>query len=458
MNVLVDPAPPVEGAADLVAFLEAGQKLPANWRIGTEHEKFGYDLKTLAPLPYQGEAGVRAVLEGLAERFGWRQILEDGNVIALARAGQSITLEPGGQVELSGAPLASLHETCIEVNDHLRQIKLVAEDLGVGFFGAGFHPKWPQADMPRMPKARYRVMEKYMPTVGAHGLDMMFRTATVQVNLDFGSEADMVKKFRVALALQPVATALFANSPFVDGKPSGLLSTRAAMWTDTDPARTGAPAFVFEDGMGFERYADWALDVPMYFVKRDGAYIPARGQTFREFLAGRLEVVPGERPGLGDWELHLSTLFPDVRMKQFLEMRGADAGPWARICALPAFWVGLLYDGASLDGAWDLVKRWTAEDRARLAAEVPARALAARVPEGGPGPTVADLAAVVLQLSEEGLRRRNVIGSRGRSESRYLESLHAILDSGRTPAEELLALYNGRWHGSVDPLFTEFAY
>lgn len=458
MNMPVGLVPPVEGKATLTAYLEAGQKPREAWRIGTEHEKFGYDLNTLRPIPYDGLAGIQAVLESLAERFGWRRVIENDNVVELKLGGQSITLEPGGQLELSGAPLQTLHETCTEVNDYLRQVKAVAEDLGVGFFGAGFQPKWTLPDIPRMPKARYHLMESYMPLVGTRGLDMMFRTATVQVNLDYGSESDMVKKFRVALALQPVATALFANSPFIEGRPSGYLSTRAATWLDTDPARTGVPEFVFEDGMGYERYTDWAIDVPMYFVSRGGKQINVGGQTFRDFLEGHLVVLPGERPSLADWEQHLGTLFPEVRMKRFLEMRGADAGEWERVCALPSLWVGLLYDSTSLDGAWDLVKHWSAEDRTRLASEVPRKALGAAVPAGGPGPTVGDLATIVVELAEEGLRRRSRLGPQGSTESRYLEAIHSVLDSGRTPAEELLALYHGRWNGSVDPLFTEFAH
>ena len=449
---------PVEGTAQLAAFLESGAKPRARWRIGTEHEKFGFDRATLRPLPYEGAAGIRTVLERLAARHGWRPVREDGRPIGLAAGRQAITLEPGGQVELSGAPLATLHETCAEANHHLEQLKDAAADLDIGFLGLGFHPRARVADMPRMPKARYRRMAAYMPTVGDGGLDMMFRTATVQVNLDFDSEADMVRKFRVALALQPVATALFANSPFAEGRPTGMRSTRARTWLRTDPARTGAPAFVFEDGMGFERYVDWALDVPLYFVARDGALRDARGGTFRDFLGGRLDALPGQRPTLADWELHLSTLFPDVRMKQFLEMRGADAGPWARICALPALWVGMLYDDAALDAAWDIVKRWSPQDRERMAAAVPERALDAPAPDGGPGPAVRDLAAAVVELAAAGLRRRGRRAADGDSEARYLEPLFAVLDAGRTPAEDLLALYRGRWAGSVDPAFAEFAY
>ena len=454
MNVT---AQPIESEAQLAEYLEAGCKAPRDWRIGTEHEKFGFDRRTLQPLPYEGGAGIRVLLERLAERLGWRPVLEAGRPIGLTGEGQSISLEPGGQVELSGAPLETLHQSCAEVNQHLRHLKTVAEDIDVGFMGIGFHPLTKLADAPRVPKARYRFMENYMPTVGDGGLDMMLRTATVQVNLDFETEADMVKKFRVSLALQPVATALFANSPFTEGKPTGLLTTRADTWRRTDPARTGAPEFVFEDGMGFERYTEWALDVPMYFVRHGGALIGARG-TFREFLDGGLPPLPGEYPAMSDWELHLTTLFPDVRMKQFLEMRGADAGPWARICALPALWVGLLYDAAALDAAWDIVKRWSPEGRARMADAVAAQALDAPAPDGGPGPKVRDLAALVLEIAAAGLRGRNRAGTDGRVETQYLDPIYAVLDSGRTPAEDLLDLYRGTWSGSVDPVFTELAY
>ena len=458
MNLRTSAAPPIEGKADLTAWIEGGSKPESEWRIGTEHEKFGFRNSDLRPLPYEGEDGIAAVLEGMAERFGWQPVREDGNVIALSLGGQAITLEPGGQVELSGSPLPDIHQTCFETNAHLRQIKTVAEDLDVGFLGMGFHPKWSLADMPVMPKQRYRIMKDRMAVTGSGGLDMMFRTCTVQVNLDFGSEADMVRKFRVSLALQPVATALFANSPFTGGAPNGFRSYRAETWRHTDLARTRAPQAIFEDGMGFERYVDWALDVPMYFVVREARYLPVHGQTFRDFLAGKLEALPGQRPTLADWELHLTTLFPDVRMKRFLEMRGADGGPWARLCALPALWVGLLYDGTALDAAWDLVKDWTAEDRARLVENVARHGLFAPSPAGAPGPTVRALADEVLQIAGDGLRRRNRVGPRGNDERRYLRTLLDIVDKGRTQADQLLALFHGRWNGSVDPVFREFEY
>ncbi len=450
----MDKTAPVGGKEDLIAYLAAGGKPRENWLIGTEHEKFGFDVKTLKPLAYDGVPGIRAMMEGL-RRFGWEPVYEGENVIALTQDGASISLEPGGQLELSGAPLKNVHQTCDEVNAHLEQVRTVAEEIGAAFLGLGFQPKWRLEETPVMPKGRYRIMRAYMPTRGGKGLDMMFRSCTVQVNLDFADEADMVRKFRTSLALQPVATALFANSPFVDGRPAGALSYRSLVWEDTDPDRCGMLPFVFEDGFGFERYVDYALDVPMYFVYRDGRYIDASGQSFRDFLAGKLPALPGEKPTLKDWDDHLTTLFPEVRMKQFLEMRGADSGPWRRLCALPAFWVGLLYDDQALDEAWDLVRHWSLEDRLRLRREVPLQALNTPAPDGG---SLRDLARRVLEISLGGLRRRRQVGGCGNDEGLFLEALRTIVDTGKTPAEHLLELYHGRWGGSVDPVFREFAY
>ncbi|RAU21904.1 glutamate--cysteine ligase [Paramagnetospirillum kuznetsovii] len=445
---------PVTGKRQLVDSLERGCKPRDQWRIGTEHEKFGYTDGDLRPLPYDGKRGIKAMLDGLAA-LGWEKFEETGKVIALLDGqGASVSLEPGGQLELSGGLMENIHQTAAEVTHHLEQVKQVAEPLGIGFLGAGFQPKWGQGDIPWMPKGRYDIMRRYMPLVGGKGLDMMLRTCTVQVNLDFASEADMVKKLRVSLALQSIATALFASSPFVDGKPSGLLSARADVWTDTDPHRTGPLPFAFEDGMGFERYVDWMLDVPMYFVYRDGKYIDAAGQSFRDFMAGKLPALPGETPTMGDWADHLTTAFPDVRLKQFLEMRGADAGPWRRLCALPALWTGLLYDDVALDGAWQLVKDWTAEDRHGLRRDVPAQALAAKVG----GRTVRDIAADVLALASGGLKRRARLNDSGRDESIYLDTLENTVRTGRTPAEDMLEAYEGRWQGCVDPIFKEYAY
>ncbi len=447
------PDAPVANQQALVEYLARGCKPASQWRIGTEHEKFGYHLEDFRPLEYAGDRGIRAMLDGL-RRFGWQPVMEGDNVIALSMDGASVSLEPGGQFELSGAALETLHQTCDEVHTHLAQVKDVAGEIGAGFIGLGFNPKWARADMPLMPKGRYGLMRRYMPTRGALGLDMMFRSCTVQVNLDFASEADMVKKFRVGLALQPIATALFANSPFTEGRPNGFLSFRSHVWTDTDPDRTGMLPFVFEDGFGFEAYAEHALDVPMYFVYRGGRYIDATGQSFRSFMDGELPALPGERPTIRDWEDHLTTLFPEVRMKRFLEMRGADGGPWARLCALPALWVGLLYDGSALDAAWDLVRDWTADERETLRNEVPRTALATRFGNR----TVREIAAEVIAIAEAGLKARARQGTSAPDETEYLEALQLIVDRGTTPAEELLERFHGRWQGSVDPMFTECAY
>lgn len=447
-------AVPVEHRDALVAHLESGCKPPEAWRIGTEHEKFAFRLSDLAPLPYDGPDGIQAVLEALAAN-GWARVEEGGKLIALAGPdGGSVTLEPGGQVELSGAPLRTIHETCREVTAHLAQVKEVGERLGIGMVGLGFQPKWRREDIPWMPKGRYRIMRDYMPKRGRLGLDMMTRTCTVQVNLDFASEADMVRKFRVGLALQPVATALFANSPFTEGKPNGFLSYRSHIWTDTDPDRTGMLPFAFEDGFGFERYTEYALDVPMYFVYRDGRYVDVAGQSFRDFLEGRLPGLPGERPTLGDWSNHLTTLFPEVRLKRFIEMRGADGGPWRLLCALPALWVGLLYDATALDAAWELVKDWTAEERQALRDAVPREGLHARHRNR----TVRDIAHDVLTISTAGLQARARKDGFGRDERAFLEPLLDIVETGLSPAERKLEAYRTRWGGRIEPLFREHAY
>ena len=444
---------PVTDASELAAWLEAGGKPKADWRIGTEHEKFGFRLEDLAPLPYEGERGVRAILERLAGR-GWTPVREDGRPIALRRGGQSITLEPGGQIELSGAPLETVHRTCDEANGHLDELRPLGEELGVGFLGVGMQPKWRRADIPVMPKARYDIMRAYMPRRGALGLDMMLRTCTVQTNLDFDSEADMVRKFRVGLALQPVATALFAASPFVDGRPSGYLSTRAHVWSDTDPDRCGVPACAFESGMGFEAYTEYALDTPMYFVRRGGRYIDAAGRSFRDFLAGRLPELPGERPTLDDWEGHLTTIFTEVRLKRYLEMRGADGGPWSMICALPAFWAGLLYDGGALSEAEALVAGWGRADVERLRAAAARRGLEAE----HEGRTLRDAARDALAIARRGLKRRARLDRGGADETGFLSRLDAIAEEGRPLARAMLESYDGEWGGTVDPAFAAYAY
>lgn len=446
---------PLESRAQLIEGMEAGAKPESAWRIGTEHEKFGFERGTLRPIPYEGERGVRAMLEGMRRVTGWDAIEDEGRIIGLAGDGGAISIEPGGQFELSGAPLDNLHETCREANAHLRQVREVADPLEIGFLGMGMNPKWPLADIPFMPKSRYEIMKRYMPKVGGRGLDMMFRTCTIQVNLDYGSEADMVKKMRVGLALQPIATALFANSPFTDGAPNGYLSARAAVWQDLDADRTGDLPFAFEEGFGFEAYADWALEVPMYFVIRDHRYIDMTDVTFRDYLEGRARSRhPGLVPTLGDWTNHLSTVFPEVRLKSFLEMRGADGGPWRRICALPAFWVGLVYDAEALDAAWELCRAWSAEERAALRRDVPRQALKAEIA----GRSVQALGEDVVAIARSGLERRARAGMGDPDEAGFLGPVEETLALGRTPAELLLDKYHGTWERSVDPVFSEYAY
>jgi glutamate--cysteine ligase len=447
---------PIQTRDELVAWLEQGVKPKSEFRIGTEHEKFAFTIEGHDPVPYEGTRGIRALLEGMRLLLGWEPIMEGEHIIGLTSVtgAAAISLEPGGQFELSGAPLDNVHETSSEIHAHLAQLAEVARPLGVGFLGLGMSPKWSRAQTPMMPKGRYRIMTAYMPKVGRLGLDMMYRTCTVQTNVDFSSEADMVKKLRVGLALQPVATALFANSPFTDGRLNGCLSFRSEIWRDTDPDRSGMLPWAFEPGMGFERWVDYALDVPMYFVKRGDAYIDVAGCSFRDLMAGTLAALPGERATLSDWANHLTTIFPEVRLKRYLEMRGADAGPRRRLASLPAFWVGLLYDDASLDAAWDLVKAWSAAERQKLRDDVPKLGLRAEIR----GRSVRDLAAACLDLAHRGLKRRQRLDIGGRDESYHLDPLDYIVARGVTPAEELIEKFNGPWGGSVEPVFEELAY
>jgi glutamate--cysteine ligase len=421
------------------------------WRIGTEHEKFVYRRDTHHAPSYYEPGGIRDLLMAMTQ-YGWEPVVENGNVIALSGADGNVSLEPAGQLELSGAPLEHLHQTCAEAGRHLNQVKSVGEKLGVGFLGLGMWPDKTRAELPIMPKGRYEIMLRHMPRVGSLGLDMMLRTCTIQVNLDYASEADMAQKFRVGLALQPLATALFANSPFTEGKPNGFLSYRSHIWSDTDGARTGMLPFVFEDGFGYERYAEYALDVPMYFVFRDGKYVNAAGLSFRDFMKGELSVLPGEKPLLSDWVDHLSTAFPEVRLKSFLEMRGADGGPWNKICALPALWVGLLYDQGALDSAWDEVKHWTIEERQLLRDSVPKLGLKAQVPGGE---TLRDLGKRILDIAEAGLKARGRLNAAGDNESGFIDPLREIVASGKTPAELLLERYHGEWSGDVSRIYEE---
>ena len=447
-------SPTIESRDQLIASFAGGEKPKDAWRIGTEHEKFVYANGDHHAPSYDEPSGIRALL-GELEQYDWKPVMERGpdgteNAIAMSGPDGSISLEPAGQFELSGAPLDSLHETCAETGRHLEQVKAAGEKLGIGFLGLGMWPDKTRAELPTMPKGRYAIMLRHMPRVGSMGLDMMLRTCTIQVNLDYASEADMVKKFRVGLALQPLATALFANSPFTEGKPNGMLSYRSHIWSDTDPHRTGMLPFVFEDGFGYDRYTDYALDVPMYFVYRDGKYIDAAGLSFRDFLKGELSVLPGEKPTLDDWTDHLSTAFPEVRLKTFLEMRGADGGPWNRICALPALWVGLLYDQGALDAAWDLVKDWTIDERQSLRDSVPKLGLDAPIAGGG---RLRDIAGAVLDIAGSGLSARARLNQAGDNETGFLDPLREIVRSGKVPAELLLDQYNGAWGGDVAKVY-----
>jgi glutamate--cysteine ligase len=452
-------SPIIESRDQLIASFARGEKPPEKWRIGTEHEKFVYALGDHHAPSYDERGGIRDLLMALTE-FGWTPVEEIGpdgtrNVIALTGVDGSVSLEPAGQFELSDAPLENLHQTCAETGRHLEQVKAVGDKFGIGFLGLGMWPDKTRSELPVMPKGRYVIMRSHMPRVGSMGLDMMLRTCTIQVNLDYRSEADMVKKFRVGLALQPLATALFANSPFLEGKPNGMLSYRSHIWSDTDPARTGMLPFVFEDGFGYERYAEYALDVPMYFVYRDGKYIDAAGLSFRDFIKGELSVVPGEKPTLDDWNDHLSTAFPEVRLKTFLEMRGADGGPWSRICALPALWVGLLYDQGALDAAWDLVRHWTIEERQALRDAVPKLALDAPIPGGG---RLRDIAGAVVDIASAGLTARARLDASGSNETGFLDPLREIVRTGKVPAEVLLERYHGAWGGDVSKVYDELRF
>ncbi|MBX2854233.1 MAG: glutamate--cysteine ligase [Rhodobacteraceae bacterium] len=445
---------PIERREQLSEYLASGCKPREQWRIGTEHEKFGYVVSTLAPLPYEGECSVKAVLEGLRDQFGWRPMLEGDRLLGLSKNGATVSLEPGGQLELSGAPVETIHDTCEETNQHLAEVRAVADDIGAGYLGLGVAPDWTREQAEQMPKGRYGIMRRYMAKVGTHGFDMMHRSCTIQVNLDFASEADMVLKMRVALALQPVATALFANSPFVDGKPSGYLSYRGRIWRDVDADRTGMLPFVFEDGFGFERWVDYALDVPMYFIYRNGEYIDVSGQSFRDFLDGKLPGLPGETPTLSDWADHLTTIFPEARIKKFIEMRGADGGPWRRICALPALWVGLMYDQTALDAAWDLAKDWSTEQRETLRRDAAEKGLRAEIG----GRNLRDIARQVIEIAEAGLKSRARAWAFDADEAHFLNDLRRVVDSGETLADELLRKFHGDWGGDLSRVYREYSY
>ena len=447
---------PIESYEQMAEYLASGCKPKEDWRIGTEHEKFGFCKDSLLPLPYEGERSIHAVLSALRDRHDWQELREAGQLIGLTKDGANISLEPGGALELSGAPLETIHETCDEVNVHLKEVKDIADEIGVGFIGLGAAPTWMHEEMPLMPKGRYKLMDAYMGKVGTMGRTMMRRTSTVQVNLDYSSEADMIQKLRVGIALQPVAVALFANSPFFEGKPNGHKSWRSRVWRDTDNARAGMIPFIFDDDFGFERWVEYALDVPMYFVYRDGKYIDALGQSFRDFLDGKLPALPGEKPTLSDWGDHLTTAFPEARIKKYIEMRGADGGPWRRLCALPAFWVGLCYEQDSLDAAWDLVKDWDAETREALRVTASVDGLRAKVGNID----MHELSKSVLDIAHAGLAKRARPGAGGMipDETHFLNALMESVETKKTPADELMDHYNGAWAGDLNRIFAEFSY
>ena len=447
---------PIERYEQMAEYLASGCKPKEDWRIGTEHEKFGFCKDSLLPLPYDGERSIHAVLSALRDRHDWQELREADQLIGLTKDGANISLEPGGALELSGAPLETIHETCDEVSVHLKEVKDIADEIGVGFIGLGAAPTWMHEEMPLMPKGRYKLMDAYMGKVGTMGRTMMRRTSTVQVNLDYSSEADMIQKLRVGIALQPVAVALFANSPFFEGKPNGHKSWRSRVWRDTDNARAGMIPFIFDDDFGFERWVEYALDVPMYFVYRDGKYIDALGQSFRDFLDGKLPALPGEKPTLSDWGDHLTTAFPEARIKKYIEMRGADGGPWRRLCALPAFWVGLCYEQDSLDAAWDLVKDWDAETREALRVTASVDGLRAKVGNID----MHELSKSVLDIAHAGLAKRARPGAGGMipDETHFLNALMESVETKKTPADELMDHYNGAWAGDLNRIFAEFSY
>ncbi|MCY4053878.1 MAG: glutamate--cysteine ligase [Hyphomicrobiales bacterium] len=460
MSVLAQgDSEPLNGFDALVEYFERGCKPKEQWWIGTEHEKFGFFEKDFSPVPYEGEGGIQTLLNRL-QQFGWNPHYEGDNIIGLeqklpnGKNGANISLEPGGQLELSGAMLRTLHQTCDEVNSHLEQVRAIAQTLGIGFLGLGFCPHWALKDVPRMPKGRYRIIEKYMEKIQSQGRDMMFRTCTVQVNLDFSSETDMIKKLRVALALQPIATAIFANSPFADGKPTGYQSYRSQLWLHTDEQRTGMLDQAFAPDFGFAKYAEYALDVPLYFVHRDSQYIDVAGKSFRDFLEGKLPGLEGERPNEADWANHLTTIFPEARLKRFLEMRGADSGPWRQLCALPAFWVGLLYDDNALDAAWQMVREWSASDRNQMRQQVPKDGLSTLLR----GEPLVKWARKFVELSRNGLKARANFDSNGNDETHFLHPVEETLAREQNLAQELLECYHGKWNGNVTNIFTQYAY
>ena len=447
----------IQSKEDLIKPFQNGEKKPSDFKIGTEHEKFVFHIDTLKPVSFSGKSSIENLLIAL-KKYGWESILEDGNTIGLSRdkslGGGTITLEPAGQLELSGAPLTNIHETFNELDEHRSQISKEGSNLGLGFLGAGLTPDWSFDEMPIMPKSRYQIMKNYMPKKGNLGLDMMFRSTTIQVNLDYSSESDMIKKFKVSLALQPIATALFANSPFLDGNLTGYNSFRSHIWTDTDPDRTGMLPFVFDGEMSYEKYVDYALKVPMYFIYRDGNYLDVSGSSFEDFLNGDLDEFPNEKPNIIDWENHLTTIFPEVRLKSFLEMRGADGGSFESVCALSSFWVGLLYDSESLDSSFNLIKDFNIKQLQELRIEVAKNGLHSIIE----GIEIQEIAKKVLKLSREGLRNRNILNENGDSEEIFLDPLQKILSSGKSPSDDLIQKFSNNWNKNLVNMYKEYTF
>lgn len=440
---------PIENKAQLVRHHELGEKTKDGLLIGTEHEKFVLDAKTNKLVPYEGAHGIKALLQGLI-RFGFQPIMEGSHIIGLTRGTETISLEPAGQLELSGAPLKNLHDMSMELERHLSEVKMVGSELGLKFMAIGYHPTLTVEEAPWMPKGRYAIMKNYMPKVGGRGLEMMLLTCTTQVNLDYTSEADMVRKMRVGLALQPVVSALFASSPFQKGNLAGRLTNRCAVWLDVDAVRSGTLPFAFEEGFGYERYVDYALDVPMYFVYRNGKYINCAGQSFRDFLEGKLPALPGEKPMMSDWMNHLTTLFPDVRMKTYLEMRGADVGTRPdMIKALPALWTGLFYDDTALHNAEAMIKEWTVTEIEDMRREITRLGMSSVVANR----SVFSLAKQTVNLALQGLRRRCLRAPDGPDETRYLESLLTLVDIEQTEAERLMMLFGGPWDDDISKIY-----
>lgn len=441
----------VTGIDDLVAFFENAETPPEGWRVGTEHEKIGLYSDGFGLIPYAGERGIGAILEVIAQSDGWKRIREDGNVIALEKAGASITLEPGGQLELSGAPLRTTHETCDEFHTHLALMKRVSEPMGIVWLGLGIHPIHPVEAIPVMPKARYRIMREYLPTRGSRSLVMMFQTATVQANFDYANESDMVEKLRLSLCVSPIVSAIFANSSISEGRANGFISKRLDAWEETDPDRTGMLPFAFDPDFGYRRYVEWALDVPMFFIVREGRYEAANGLTFRQFLERGHH---GLRPTLADFDRHLTTLFPDVRIKKILEVRGADAVPSGLTCSLPALWKGLLYDAAAREEARSMVEYSTHEFRLEARRDAARRGLAAEYA----GRRMLDLARELTRISREGLRRIAHAGTSEPDECSFLDPVFEQLERGASPGQVILERWNGDWEKSVDRLIEYAGY